>query len=181
MWDQNLWTNIKMILFLSLYVIGVLGSILHIYLLPKKQRTKSNIIELVLLYQIVFSLGLTSLMAFFGLTFMADYIAELTQWPSCPFEQQLANVNLAFGVLGLMSIAYRGYFWFATVIGFSVWIISDGFQHLFKAITEGNLSPGNIGVPLWSDFIVPIVLLILLYLYCKYHQSKNDNGNNVNR
>lgn len=157
-----------MILFLSLYVIGVLGSLLHIYILPQEQKTKSKVIELLLLYQIIFSLGLTSLMAFFGLTFLAEYIAQLTNWPTCPFQQQLANVNLAFGVLGLMSIAYRGYFWMATIIGFSIWIISDGIHHLYKAIAEKNLSPGNIGVPLWTDIIVPIVLLVLLRLYCKY-------------
>ena len=111
-------------------------------------------------------------MAFFGLTFMADYIAALTEWPACPFEQQLANVNLAFASLGLLSIAYRGLFWAATIIGFSIWIISDGLQHLYKALNEQNLSSGNIGVPLWTDLIVPIILLILLKLYCKYHPTK---------
>lgn len=169
-----------MILFLSIYVIGVLGSIIHIYRLPQEQRipnhvryNKSKVIEILLLYQIVFSLGLTSLMAFFGLTFMADYIAQLTNWPACPFQQQLANVNLAFAVLGLMSIVYRGYFWMATIIGFSVWIIGDGFQHLYHAIMRHNLSEGNIGVPLWTDFIVPIILLILLGLYMSSYQSKS--------
>lgn len=83
---------------------------------------------------------------------MSEYIAELTNWPSCPFQQQLANVNLAFGILGLMSIAYRGYFWAATVIGFSIWIISDGIQHVYHALVRENYSPGNIGVPLWTDF-----------------------------
>jgi hypothetical protein len=158
-----------MVLFLSLYVIGVLGSLLHIYLLPNEERTRARVIEILLLYQIVFSLGLTSFMAFFGFTFLPEYIAQITNWPACPFEQQLGNVNLAFGVLGLLSIAYRGYFWFATIIGFSVWILSDGIHHLYIAAMENNLSPGNIGVPLWTDILVPIILLILLILYCKNH------------
>ncbi|MBN9377183.1 MAG: hypothetical protein BGO14_04620 [Chlamydiales bacterium 38-26] len=157
-------------LFLSLYVIGILGSLIHIYCLSPSQRTKPRVIEILLLYQIVFSLGLTSLMAFFGLTFLADYIAQLTGWPACPFEQQLANVNLGYAVLGLLSIAYRGYFWAATVIGFSVWIIADGIHHLHHAIIHQNLTPGNIGVPLWTDFIVPFILLILLYLYFKHRK-----------
>jgi uncharacterized protein DUF6790 len=154
-----------MAFFLSIYVIGILGSILHIFLLPSQSRSKSKIIEILLLYQIIFSLGITSLIAFFGLTFMADYIAKLTEWPSSPFEQQLANVNLAFGILGLLSIVYRGDFWLATVLGFSIWILSDGIHHLYKAIWEHNLSSGNIGVPLWTDLIVPMVLLVLLYFY----------------
>lgn len=154
-----------MIFFLSIYVVGVVGSLVHIGMLPRKERSRSRILEILLLYQIVFSLGITSLVAFFGLTFMADYIADFTHWPPSPFEQQLANVNLGFAVLGLMSIFYRGNFWLATIVGFSVWILGDGFHHLYKAWNENNLSPGNIGVPLWTDFIVPIILLILLCLY----------------
>lgn len=164
-----------MFLFLSLYALGIIGSILHIMSIPSGERTKSRILEILLLYQIVFSLGLTSIMAFFGLTFMPDYIAKLTNWPPCPFEQQLANVNLGFGILGLMSIIYRGNFWFATIVGFSIWILGDGIHHLYKAISEKNLSAGNIGVPLWTDFIVPIALLILLIAYrsCEKHQNAN--------
>lgn len=160
-----------MIFFLSLYVIGVIASLVHIFILPPRERTKCRIIEILLLYQIVFSLGLTSFMAFFGLTFMPDYIANFTHWHACQFEQQLANVNLAFGVLGMISIVYRGNFWSATIIGFSVWILSDGVHHLYKAISEDNLSAGNIGVPLWTDFTVPVVLLILLFAYrrCEEH------------
>lgn len=156
-----------MILFLSLYVFGIIGGILHIYSLSVRERTQARVVEIILLYQIVFSLGLTSLMSFIGFTFLADYIAALTNWPASPFEQQLGNVNLAFGVLGILSIRYRGYFWAATIIGFSIWIIGDGIHHLYHAIANENMSSGNIGVPLWTDFIVPVALLILLNLYMK--------------
>lgn len=154
-----------MIVLLSLYVIGIIAFFIHVYRLPPATRTYSKIIELLLLYQIVFSLGLTSILAFFGLTFMAESIAEYTGWPSCPFEQQLANVNLAFGVLGILSIWVRGHFWTATIIGFSVWILGDGVHHFLKWQFGGNNTPGNLGVPLYTDIAVPIILLILLYLY----------------
>lgn len=154
-----------MYFFLSIYIIGVLGFLIHMFYIPAQERTKGRLIELLLLYQIVFSLGITSIVAFFGLTFMDEYIAQITNWPPCPFEQQMANVNLGYGVLGILSIWYRGKFWMATVIGFSVWILSDGIQHVYHAIFKGNLSDGNIGVPLYTDFIIPIVLLILLYMH----------------
>ena len=159
-----------MIFFMSIYLLGLLGSLWHIYTLPSQQRSKAKIIEILLLYQIVFSLGITSLVAFLGLSFMAEYIAELTQWPASPFEQQMANVNLAFGILGLMSIFYRGDFWLAVIVGFSIWILSDGFHHLYQALMAHNLSSGNIGVPMWTDFIVPIILLVLLYFH---RQNRN--------
>jgi len=170
-----------MFLFLSIYVFGVLGFAYHIYRLPSPERTYPRIVELLLLYQIVFSLGLTSIMSFFGLTFMAEYVAEYTNWPASPFEQQLANVNLAFGTLGIMSIWYRGYFWMATIIGFSVWILGDGLHHYILSITQHNLSDGNIGVPLWTDVIVPTVLLVLLFLYTKSRRTDEHLLNEIHQ
>lgn len=154
-----------MYFFLSIYLFGIIGFLIHVWKLPKSDRIKSKLIELLLLYQIVFSLGITSLVAFFGLTFMDGYVASYTNWPPCPFEQQLANVNLAFGVLGIMSIWYRGNFWLATVIGFSIWILGDGIHHIFHFFVYENNSPGNIGMPLVTDIIIPIILLILTRLH----------------
>lgn len=153
--------------FLSIYAFGIIGFFIHAYQIPNQERTRPKLIELFLLYQIVFSLGVTSLVAFFGLTFMDKYIAQLTGWPACPFEQQLANVNLGYGVLGILAIWFRKYFWAATIIGFSIWILGDGIHHLYKFLAEGNATEGNIGFPLYTDFIVPIVLLILLWFYMR--------------
>lgn len=156
-----------MYFFLSIYLLGIIGFLIHLFMLPKKARVKARVIELLLLYQIVFSLGITSLVAFIGLSFMANYVASYLAWPSCPFEQELANVNLAFGILGIMSIWYRGLFWVATVLGFSIWILADGFHHIVEYFVAHNASAGNVGMPLYTDFIIPIVLLVLLALHLR--------------
>jgi len=153
------------IIFLSMYVLGVLGFLIHVWVVEKGLRTPKRMLELFLLYQIVFSLGMTSWLAFIGLTFMPEYIAIYMNWPACPFQQELANVNLAFGVLGLMSIWYRGDFWLATIVGFSIWILADGLHHIVQLVVDHNYSPGNLGVNLITDLVVPVVLLILLCLY----------------
>lgn len=154
-----------MAFFLSLYLFSLVGFFIHLFWLPAKERTKARIIELLLLYQIVFSLGLTSLFAFIGFVAIPDYIADFTGWPECPFEIELANVNLAFGVLGIMSIWLRGHFWTATVLGFSIWIFADGIHHIVEAFLNHNHTDGNIGVPLITDLVVPVILVILLRLY----------------
>ena len=145
-----------------------MGFLIHLYKLDKEERTPQRIIELFLLYQIVFSLGLTSYLSFFGLTFLPKFIADYTGWPESPFEQLLANVNLAFGTLGILSIWLRGHFWTATVLGFSIWILCDGISHIYDSVMNSNYRPGNIGVPLWTDIIVPLILLFLLALHLKY-------------
>lgn len=156
-----------MFLFLSIYPLGLLFFIIHFFNQPKEQRNKSSFIELFLLYLIVFGIGITSLVAFIGLTFLDDYVAQFTNWPRCPFEQQLANVNLGYGILGIMGIWFRRYFWLATVVGFSVWIFGDGIHHFYHYIVHDNDSDGNIGVPLYTDVIIPVLLFIFYYLYYK--------------
>lgn len=160
-------------IFLSLYVFGIIGFIIHFYM-DKEPRTPKRAVELFLLYQILFSLGLTSFLAFIGLTFMKEYVAVYSGWTPCAFEQLLANVNLSFGVLSILCIWYRGYFWMATVLGFSIWILSDGVTHILDIILHHNYAEGNIGVPLWTDIIVPIILLIFLALYMKNYRIEDE-------
>lgn len=153
-----------MALFLSMYLFSVLGFVVHFFSLKKQERTKSKAIEMALLYQLIFSVGMTSLLAFIGLTFMPHYIADYMNWPACPFQQELGNVNLAFGVLGILCIWLRGHFWTATIFGFSIWIFADGIHHIADIIWNRNFSEGSLGVSLYTDLIIPIVLLILLAL-----------------
>lgn len=161
-----------MFIFISLLAMSIIGFIIHV-MLESKPISTPRIVELLLLYQLVFSVGMTSLLAFFGLTFMGDFVAQYTGWPASPFEQQLGNVNLGYGVLGIMSIWFRGGFWVATVIGFSVWILSDGAHHFMQMIYEHDYMPGNIGVPLITDIIVPLVLLLLLAWHLKLSPLAN--------
>lgn len=154
-----------MFVMIIIYIIGIIAFFIHYFSLKKGERTKEKTLELFLLYQLVFSLGITSFIAFIGLTFMPKLVAEHMQWPMCPFQQELANVNFAYGVLGLMCIWQRGNFWTATIIGFSIWIFGDGIHHIIDALETGNTGPGNLGVILYTDLIVPIILLILLGWY----------------
>jgi hypothetical protein len=154
-----------MILFLSMYVWSIAGFLIHFFSSPAAARTRARAIELFLAYQLFFSVGMTCLMAFAALTLMPGYIAEYTGWPECPFEQELGNVNLAFGVLGVLCIWWRGHFWRATIIGFSIWIFADGLHHIVEIVRSHNYTPGNTGVNLVTDLAVPLVLVSALPFY----------------
>ncbi len=159
-----------MIIYVSIFVLGVVGFFIHLFF-SSKRRNSFKILELFLLYQLVFSVGLSSFLAAYGFFFMTQFVADYTHWPSCPFEIQMGNVNLGYGVLGILCIWFRNDFWTATIIGQSIWLIGDGIAHLYDMAANQNYSPGNIGVPLYTDLIVPIILLILLAVY-KFLQRK---------
>lgn len=156
-----------MAIYYSIYAISLIAFFIHYAYIPEKKRTKPKIVETFLLYQIVFSLGATSLLAFLGLTFMKEYISAYSGWNNCQWVQLLANVNLSFAVLGFLSIFYRKDFWMATILGFSIWIFADGITHIYDAFANNNFAEGNIGGVLITDITIPVILVILLAIYRK--------------
>jgi hypothetical protein len=158
-------------IFIGILAFSIIGFFIHLFV-SKKARTSLRIVELLLLYQLVFNVGLISLLAFFGLTFMPEYVAQYSGWPSCPFEQQLANVNLGYGILGILCIWKRDDFWLATILGLSIWLLADAVDHIADVAQHQNYAPGNIGVPLYTDIIIPIFLLILYAIYITLKREK---------
>lgn len=154
----------SMIIFLGILALGFIGFVIHL-LFEKGPKTALRITELFLLYQLVFSVGLTSLLAFYGLTFMTDFVAAFSGWPTCPFAKLLGNVNLAFAVLGILCIWIRGNFWLATVLGVSIWLLGDAVTHLIDMVVNHNYAPGNVGATLYTDILIPVVLLITYAVY----------------
>ena len=160
-----------MIIYIAILAMGVLGFFLHLFL-SQEAKTPLRIVRLFLLYQIVFSLGLTSLLSFIGLMFMTDFVAAYSGWPACPFEKQLANVNLGYAVLGVLCIWMGDEFWLATILGMSIWLVGDGIGHAGDYFFHGNDTPGNIGVPLYTDLIVPAVIIALFVIYKKLKSNE---------
>lgn len=160
-----------MAVFLTVVFMSLVAFFIHLSV-TKQPKTFAKVVELFLLYQLVFNVGLTSLLGFIGQAFMPEMVASFLGWQPSPFEEELANVNLAFAVLGILCIWIRGHFWTATIIGISIWLISDGIGHIADMVINHNYAPGNIGVPLYTDIIVPIVLLISLGLYLSLNKAK---------
>lgn len=155
-----------MFIYISILILGIVGFFIHLFV-SKEPKTALRIVRLFLLYQLVFSVGLTSLLSFIGLMFLTDFVAAYSGWPACPFEKQLANVNLGYATLGILCIWREDDFWLATIIGLSVWLIGDGIGHIADMVLNHNYTPGNVGVPLYTDIIVPVALLILYAVYQK--------------
>ena len=160
------------IIFLSL---GTLLFFLHIFF-SKKNYSALDKAELFLLYQLVFTVSLTSFLAFYGLNFMGQYVADITNWPACPFEELLGNVNFSYGVLGFLCIWIRGNFWVAVVLGQSIWLLADAVTHIKDMVKNNNYSSGNVGIPLIMAIAIPIYLLAALGVY-EYLKRKENKTN----
>lgn len=162
-------------IYLSIMAMSVIGFLIHLYM-SKEPKTPLRIVELFLVYQLVFTVGIISFLSFIGLVFMPEYVADFLGWPYCPFEHELGNANLAFGVLGIMCIWFRGNFWLATIVGLSIWLLGDALGHILDMLINKNYAPGNVGVPLYTDIIVPVLLLALLWVYDRLKKQSGQES-----
>lgn len=143
---------------------GLVGLGIQFYL--KRLLTTKKIVEIFLLSLLFFTVGLGSMWAFIGHAFVPDQTAAYIGWAAgSPFQQEVAFVNLAFAVMGLLCAWIRGNFWSATVIGFSIFSLGAAYVHLVNIFTTGNYAPGNAGPALIIDVLVPLLLLALLATY----------------
>jgi hypothetical protein len=165
-----------MFVFLLIYSFSLIGFFIHLFV-SKKDRNKKELFELLILYQIVINLGVLSLISAIALLFAPKMVADSLGWPTCPFQHELGNVNLAFGVLAILCIWFRGNFWTATIIGASIWLIGDGIGHLALLYSQDATLATATGpelnnwIMLVTDFLIPITLLLLLFAYRKLDSS----------
>ena len=152
---------------MSLYALVVIlsfaGFFVHLWL-SRAPKTKLRVVELFLLYQLVFSIGVLGIMSFLGHTFMPHVAAKYLRWLPSPFQQELANASLGFGVIGILCIWFRGHFWTATVIGSSIWLFADAVDHIVDMYVNHNFSTINTGIVFYSDLLTPVLLCVLLLL-----------------
>jgi hypothetical protein len=146
-------------------VATLVGFALHLSL-GKSPRTKSRVVELLLLYLLAVNIGIGGILAWYGHTFNADEIARKIGWqPGSPFQFEVAVADLSWGVCGVLCIWFRQAFWTATGIGSAVFLLGCAFGHIRQIIQEGNMAIYNAGPVLWiGDLGVPISILILLVM-----------------
>ncbi len=159
-----------MFIYNLIIIFSFVGFLLHL-LANKQPLTKGRVVELLLLYQLVFNVGLLGIISFLGHTFLPLEGARILKWLPSPFQQELANASLGFGVIGLLSIWIRGHFWTATVIGSAVWLFGDALQHFVDIVWNNNVSEVNTGIVFYSDALIPVTAVILLALHLRWNMA----------
>lgn len=129
-------------------------------------RTPLRIVHVLLLYALVLGVGVIGfLLGFIPHVFFADQAAEMIGWPAgSPFQFEVGVHDGAWGVLGLLCIWIGGYFWLATGLGWSLFMLGATYGHIRETVLQGNYAPYNF-LTIFSDGFIAIWLLVLLYLY----------------
>lgn len=107
-------------------------------------------------------IGIYGIHGFIFHAFFGQFVAQTIGWANSPFQYEVAVANGAFGVLGIMAFfRQQAPFYLATLTGFAVWFMGDGIGHVYQLVAHHNIAPNNSGTLLYTDFLLPIIGLIL--------------------
>jgi len=176
-------SSIKLVLSnpsVSLLVLGLIAAIVSL-LFKKRPRRKSVIIEALVAYFFLFSIGIGYLNNFLMHVVFAEYTAKFIGWANSPFQLEVGFASLGMGVAGLIAFRQNLTFRLATFIppAFFLWGAAGG--HIYQIIKTHNMAPGNAGVILWTDILLPFIGFALLYAQRRIpllNQSASQSGKN---
>jgi len=120
------------------------------------------IVDKLLRYLFVFPLGVQGLWAFFSHVFMSEVAANAIGWEPSPFQYEVGVANLGLALASFYA-AFKGFeARAATAIAAACFLAGAGVGHLMDIAQGDNLTSGNAGPILYTDFLTPIAILVLL-------------------
>lgn len=142
----------------------LLGSLLQMMSGTRdEQFTKRRAAECLLSWSLPINGGFLEIVAFVWLTVRKEENAEGVATPGGDaWRQQAAVAHLAFGVLGVLSIPFRGAFWFAAVIGQGVFLLGISVAHAREMLMQKKFSVDTLFL---FDVLVSLAHIVLLAVY----------------
>ena len=160
--------------FFTLLIIGLVAA--WISLLRKPKPLKINtVVEAFLSYYMLFPIGISNLINFVFHVFFGDTAAKFIGWENSPFQAEVGFASLGVGIAGVLAYKASLPFRVATFIPPAAFSLGAAGGHIYQVITAHNFSPGNVGLVLPSDILIPVVGLVLLWLSYKHPISQTAN------
>jgi hypothetical protein len=152
---------------LTLLVLGLVASAASLLRAPRPW-TAPTVVEALFSYFILFSIALGYLYNFVVHVFFGEMTARFIGWADSPFQTEVGFASLGFAVLGFL--AFRGSFDMRTaaVVGPTCFLLGAAGTHVADMLKSHNFAPGNAGVIFYTDILIPVVGLVLLWLQRRY-------------
>jgi hypothetical protein len=160
--------------FLTFLIIGLLAGVISLINKPKPLRI-SVVAEALFSYYLLFTIGINNLVNFVVHVFLGDIAAEFIGWAQSPFQAEVGFASLGVGIAGVIAFRASLPFRFATLIPPSAFSLGAAGGHIYQMIVAENFAPGNVGLVLPSNFLIPIVGFIFLWISYKHPKSGTVN------
>jgi len=148
---------------LTFFVLGLVAALIAVMRHPY-QRDRSVVTEALLSWFLFFALGVTFLYNFVMHVFFSEMAASFIGWQTSPFQKEVGFASLGFSVASF--IAFRGSFGarLAALVAPACFLWGAAAGHVVDMVKSHNFAPGNAGVIFYTDIVVPVIGLVLLWL-----------------
>src|SRR5439155_17722722 len=109
--------------------------------------------------------------------FFGDIAAKFIGWENSPFQAEVGFASLGVGTAGVIAFKASFPFRLATLIPPSVFSLGAAGGHIYQMIAAHNFSPGNVGLVLPIDILMPVIGFVFLQLSYKDPQTGTGNCN----
>ena len=112
----------------------------------------------------LFSVGVSFLYNFVMHVFFGETAARFIGWADSPFQAEVGYASLGFSLLGFLAFRGSRDLRLAAILGVSPFLWGAAVGHIRDLVATGNTAPGNAGVILYTDILVPLIGFALLWL-----------------
>jgi hypothetical protein len=143
-------------------LVALLGAGVHLWR-DREERTPERVIEVVLLWWIVVTIGVAGVVG--GLFHLLDgaSIAKEIGFTRGDggFQTEVGFGDLSLGLAALLCIWFRDRYWLAILLVATVSLWGDAYGHIHQEVVNDNHDPDNTGPVLYADIVFPLVGLAL--------------------
>ena len=164
---------------LTLLVLGFVASTASLLRVSRPWRAHI-VVEAILSYFILFSIAISYLYNFVMHVFFGEMAARFIGWADSPFQREVGFASLGFAVVGFL--AFRGSFDMrvAAIVGPACFLLGAAAGHIIEIMRTGNFAPGNAGVILYTDILLPLIGFYLLWLKNRHSQPTAKRSTAMN-
>jgi hypothetical protein len=160
--------------FFTLLIIGLIAAWISLLRKPKPLKV-NTVAEALLSYYMLFPLGISNLVNFVFHVFFGDVAAKFIGWENSPFQAEVGFASLGVGIAGVLAYKASLPFRVATFIPPAAFSLGAAGGHIYQMIAAHNFAPGNVGLVLPSDILIPIAGIVFLSLSYKHPKPGAEN------
>jgi len=165
--------NVYIQIFVTLISISV-----HLLSTRHKIRKESTV-EIIAIYTIGLAGWFTIMSGLFGHIIYADQVAAGIGWPvNSGFQMELGFAAIGIGIVGFLGF-WNQSVWLPFIITKTLFMWGAGFTHILHAVQHNNFSPGNVGIILYWDFVLPIIMIVLYLLNRREKDRRRRTGDHA--
>jgi hypothetical protein len=153
--------------FLWFLIISLIAGAISLINKPRP-LTINIVVEALFSYYLLITIGINNLVNFVFHVFYGDIAAGFIGWAQSPFQAEVGFASLGVGIAGVIAFRASLPFRAATLIPPVFFSLGAAGGHIYQMIVAHNFSPGNVGLVLPTDIVLPLVGLVLLWLSYRY-------------